>query len=77
MEDRELENICKSSIYSRVGKDARFNFPGGNLPVGERNSKSFNPAVCRFNRGGCRFNETIESRFSAEKWATRDEKFSR
>lgn len=35
MEDRELENICKSSIYSKVGKDARFNFPGGNLPVGE------------------------------------------
>lgn len=35
MEDRELENICKSSIYSKVGKDARFNFLGGNLPVGE------------------------------------------
>lgn len=35
MEDRELENICKSSIYSRIEKDARFNFPGGNLPVEE------------------------------------------
>lgn len=83
MEDRELENICKSSIYSKVGEGREIQFSWRKSTRPGRNSKSFNPppsppAVCRFNRGGCRFNETIESRFSAEKWATReDEKFTR
>lgn len=79
MEDRELENICKSSIYSKVGGRTRDSiFLEEIYPSGKEFEEFQPPAVCRFNRGGCRFNETIESRFSAEKWATReDEKFTR
>lgn len=43
MEDRELENICKSSIYSKVGEGREIQFSWRKSTRPGRNSKSFNP----------------------------------
>ena len=66
--ERERERAPVNRLFIRTSGTTRSVgdsiFLGGNLPAkGGGIRRVSEPAVCRFNRGGCRFNETIESRF--------------
>lgn len=61
--EREREWISVNRLFIRTSGTTRDSIFLEEIQPSKEEFEEFQPAVCRFNRGGCRFNETIESRF--------------
>lgn len=67
VEEREGEikrdGATVNRLFIRTSRTTRDSIFLEEIQPSKKEFEEFQQAVCRFNRGGCRFNETIESRF--------------